>query len=153
MSFLGTMGYDIDSQTTDEIIVNWKVEDLESGLSHCEWAIGFSAFGNEIQAFVRISTELSSVSKVFDHSLLASRKVYVTLRCHNKAGLHTRKSSDGVTISDSPPSIQNAQVQTLDQPITEYRSKQNFHGNTSIVRLKWMGFEDKSGLDSFHVSE
>ncbi|XP_076086914.1 uncharacterized protein LOC143057491 [Mytilus galloprovincialis] len=145
------IGYDIDSQTTDEIIANWKVEDLESGLSHCEWAVGFSEFGNEIQAFVRISTELSSVSKVFDHSLLASRKVYVTLRCHNKAGLHTKKSSDGVTISDSPPSIQSAQVQILDQPITEYSSKQNFHGNTSIVRLKWMGFEDKSGLDSFHV--
>ncbi|XP_052082402.1 uncharacterized protein LOC127720030 [Mytilus californianus] len=145
------IGYDIDSQTTDEIIANWKVEDLESGLSHCEWAVGFSEFGNAIQAFVRIPTDLSSVSKVFDHSLLASRNVYVTLRCHNKAGLHTKKSSDGVTISNSPPSIQNAQVQILDQPITEYRSKQNFHGNTSIVRLKWMGFEDKSDLDSFHV--
>ena len=78
--------------------------------------------------------------------------VYVTLRCHNKAGLHTKKSSDGVTISDSPPFIQNAQVQVLDQPITEYKSKSNFHGNTSTVRLKWMGFEDKLGLDSFLVS-
>lgn len=34
------IGYDIDSQTTDEILANWKVEDLESGLSHCEWAVG-----------------------------------------------------------------------------------------------------------------
>ncbi|XP_076085163.1 uncharacterized protein LOC143055975 isoform X1 [Mytilus galloprovincialis] len=145
------IGYDIDSQTTDEIIANWRVEDLESGLSYCEWAIGFSEFGNEVQAFVRISSELSSASKVFDHSLLSSKTVYVTLRCHNKAGLHSKKSSDGVTISDRPPSIQNAQIQILDQPITEYKSKSNFHGNTSTVRLKWMGFEDKSRLDSFLV--
>ncbi|XP_063408922.1 uncharacterized protein LOC134692402 [Mytilus trossulus] len=145
------IGYDIDSQTTDEIIANWRVEDLESGLSYCEWAIGFSELGNEVQAFVRISSELSSASKVFDHSLLSSKTVYVTLRCHNKAGLHIKKSSNGVTISDSPPSIQNAQVQILDQPITEYKSKSNFHGNTSTVRLKWMGFEDKLGLDSFLV--
>ncbi|XP_063408929.1 uncharacterized protein LOC134692410 [Mytilus trossulus] len=145
------IGYDIDSQTTDEIIANWLVEDLESGLSYCEWAIGFSEFGNEVQAFVRISSQLSSASKVFDHSLISSKTVYVTLRCQNKAGLHSKKSSNGVTISDSPPSIQNVQVQILDQPITEYKSQSNFHGNTSTVRLKWMGFEDKSGLDSFLV--
>lgn len=76
----------------------------------------------------------------------------MTLRCHNNAGLFIKKSSDGVTITDSPPSIQNAFVTFLDQPITEYQSKENVSGNTSSVRLKWMGFEDKSGLDSFFVS-
>jgi len=31
---------DLDSWEQDEILVNWKVEDPESGVKFCEWAIG-----------------------------------------------------------------------------------------------------------------
>ncbi|XP_052082956.1 uncharacterized protein LOC127720416 [Mytilus californianus] len=145
------MGYDIDSQTTDEIIANWKVEDPESGLSHCEWAVGFSETGNDVQAFITISPELTYVSKVFDHTLLSSRTVYVTLRCHNNAGLHSLRSSDGVTISNSPPSANSAQLEILDLPVTEYPNKPLFQGNVTTMKLKWSGFEDDSGFDSYIV--
>ncbi|CAG2242538.1 unnamed protein product [Mytilus edulis] len=145
------MGYDIDSQTTDEIIANWKVEDPESGLSHCEWAVGFSETGNDVQAFIPISPELTYVSKVFDHTLLSSRTVYVTLRCHNNAGLHSLRSTDGVTISNSPPSTKNAQLEILNLPVSEYPNKPHFQGNVTTMKFKWSGFEDFSGLDSYIV--
>jgi len=31
---------DLDSWQQNEVLVNWKVEDLESGVEYCEWAIG-----------------------------------------------------------------------------------------------------------------
>jgi hypothetical protein len=34
------IGSDIDAQTVAEISANWEVEDGESGLQLCEWAIG-----------------------------------------------------------------------------------------------------------------
>lgn len=49
------IGYDIDSQTTDEIIANWKVEDPESGLSHCEWAVGKAIYRICIRLLYKMS--------------------------------------------------------------------------------------------------
>ena len=33
-------GEDSDASTDNEVSVNWEVEDPESGLDYCEWAIG-----------------------------------------------------------------------------------------------------------------
>ena len=33
-------GEDSDASTDNEVSVNWEVDDPESGLDYCEWAIG-----------------------------------------------------------------------------------------------------------------
>jgi hypothetical protein len=50
------LGSDIDAQTTDEISANWDVNDHESGLELCEWAIGMYKFYSN---FYKINVNLT----------------------------------------------------------------------------------------------
>ena len=50
------LGSDIDAQTTDEISANWDVNDHESGLELCEWAVGmYKVYSN----FYKININLT----------------------------------------------------------------------------------------------
>ena len=50
------LGSDIDAKTTDEISANWDVNDHESGLELCEWAVGmYKVYSN----FYKINVNLA----------------------------------------------------------------------------------------------
>ncbi|XP_076113983.1 uncharacterized protein LOC143082268 [Mytilus galloprovincialis] len=143
------IGSDIDAQTTDEVSANWEVHDSESGIDVCEWAVGYQPFGNEIQTFHELVKGESRISKVFHSSQISMQMVHVTLRCRSKAGLMSSKSSNGVKISNLPPNTTTAEVEILPHTLTEYNPRHHYQGDTSYVRVKWTGFEDLTGVDSY----
>ncbi|XP_063400004.1 uncharacterized protein LOC134684633 [Mytilus trossulus] len=75
--------------------------------------------------------------------------VHVTLRCRSKAGLMSSKSTNGVKISNLPPNTTTAEVEILPHTLTEYNPRHHYQGDTSYVRVKWTGFEDMTGVDSY----
>ncbi|XP_076113981.1 uncharacterized protein LOC143082265 [Mytilus galloprovincialis] len=143
------IGSDIDAQTTEEVSANWEVNDAESGIDVCEWAVGYQPYGNEIQTFQPLASGVKRISKVFPSSQVSMQMIHVTLRCKNEAGLQSSKSSNGVKISSLPPNTNSAEVQILPHTLTEYNPRDHYQGDTSSIRVKWTGFEDLTGLDSY----
>ncbi|CAC5407072.1 unnamed protein product [Mytilus coruscus] len=143
------IGSDIDAQTTDEVSANWEVHDAESGIDFCEWAVGYQPFGNDVHTFQELNEGVKRTSKVFPSSQISMQMVHVTLRCRSKAGLRSSKSSNGVKISNLPPNTTTAEVEILPHSLTEYNPRNHYQGDTSYVRVKWTGFEDLTGVDSY----
>ena len=77
--------------------------------------------------------------------------VHVTLRCRNKAGLQSTLSSNGVKISNLPPQTTSAEVEILPHSTTEYNCRDHYQGDITKLRVKWTGFTDMAGLDSYMV--
>ncbi|VDI13269.1 Hypothetical predicted protein, partial [Mytilus galloprovincialis] len=146
------IGEDIDAQSESEISANWEVDDLESGLESCEFSVGYQLYGNELQTFQKIPVELRLLSKVLPYDLLFMRTIYVTIRCKNKAGLQSSLSTDGVIVSNLPPVSASAQVNILPLSNTEYMAYNGYQKNKHTMRIKWSGFKDIVGLDSYLVS-
>ena len=61
--------------------------------------------------------------KEFPYSVLTGRIIYTTLNCENKAGLFSTLSSNGVKISDQPPSIQTVEISMLPLSHTEHQDE------------------------------
>ncbi|XP_078682372.1 uncharacterized protein LOC144916849 [Branchiostoma floridae x Branchiostoma belcheri] len=77
--------------------------DPHSGLSHYEWRAGTTPGGDDVYFTSRLHlTEMAYVSRVDPH-LPIGQAVYVTIRVYNKAGLFVERSSNGVTVDDTPP--------------------------------------------------
>lgn len=113
--------------------------------------LGFQPYGNELQSFKK-STELKSATVTVDEDIISQKTVYSTVRCQNNAGLFSTATSDGVTISEIPPSSENAVITIIPQSITEYSSGDNYQQDKTSVRMKWSGFVDQFGIMSFVVS-
>lgn len=143
---------DEDAWTDNEVVMNFMVKDEESGIDYCEWAIGYQPQGIDLQTFYRLGAGEYLASKDFDYSVLESKTIYSTVRCHNRAGLFSSKSSDGVKISVLPPSITNAKVTAIPLSITEYKAGFHYQSNVNNVRIQWFGFEDYTGIEQFKIS-
>ena len=112
---------------------------------------GYQPYGNELQSFEKLPNYLKLITKVFNYELLFMRTIHVTIRCKNNAGLQTSLSSDGVVVSDRPPSAKNAQLEIISLSKSEYNARNNYQTNNHTARLKWTGFMDIIGLDSYLV--
>ncbi|XP_052707847.1 uncharacterized protein LOC128183063 isoform X2 [Crassostrea angulata] len=143
---------DENAWTDNEVVMNFMVKDEESGIDYCEWAIGYQPQGIDLQTFYRLGAGEYLASKDFDYSVLESKTIYSTVRCHNRAGLFSSKSSDGVKISVLPPSITNAKVTAIPLSITEYKAGFHYQSNVNNVRIQWFGFEDYTGIEQFKIS-
>ncbi len=77
--------------------------------------------------------------------------MYVTVRCQNKAGLVTEKSSNGVVVLISGPSNLSAVLRVLPLNVSHYatRDTTQFMTNTSLVAIE--GFYDPVGVTSYQV--
>ena len=104
-----------------------------------------------MQPFERLTNKDTAAYKDFDYKVLENKTIYSTIRCHNRAGLFSSKSSDGVKISVYPPSITNAELSIIPLSITEYQAGNHYQSNINNVRLKWSGFEDFTGIEQFKV--
>ena len=78
--------------------------------------------------------------------------IHVNLRCRNNAGLQSSLSTDGVKISNHSPNTTYAKVEIIPQSLSEYDAKGHLQCDTSLVRLKWTGYTDLTGIDSYLVS-
>ncbi|CAH1258773.1 Hypp2075 [Branchiostoma lanceolatum] len=77
--------------------------DPHSGLSHYEWRAGTTPGGDDVYSTSRLHlTEMACISHV-DPPLPIGQAVYVTIRAYNKAGLFVERSSNEVTVDDTPP--------------------------------------------------
>ncbi|CAC5375030.1 unnamed protein product [Mytilus coruscus] len=130
------VGEDIDGQTSNIISANWGVIDPESNINYCEWSIGHQPYGNELQPFTK-TTDVKSASISFDEYIISQKTVYTTVRCHNNAGLFSTATSDGVTISDIPPSSDHAVVTIIPQSLNEYSPGGYYQQDKTSVRIKW----------------
>ncbi|VDH94728.1 Hypothetical predicted protein [Mytilus galloprovincialis] len=92
-----------------------------------------------------------SAYKEFPYSVLIGRTIYTTLTCENRAGLISTLTADGVKISNQPPSIDSAVVETMPLSMTEYTPQINNQGVIDNIRLKWTGFVDDIGVERFKV--
>ena len=90
--------------------------------------------------------------KDFPYNLLEGRIIYTTLSCENNAGLSFIKSSNGVKVSNTPPSTSTAQIEIVPLSPTEYTLRDGYHGLSDNMRLKWSGFTDTIGIETFDVS-
>ncbi|XP_076075242.1 uncharacterized protein LOC143046127 [Mytilus galloprovincialis] len=143
-------GVDIDGQTSNIITANWDASDTESGLEYCEWSIGLQPYGNELQPFTK-TVNLKSASATLDESIISQKTVYATVRCHNNAGSYSSSTSDGVTISNIPPSSDHAAITVIPQSLTEYSPGYFHQQDKQSVRIKWSGFTDQFNIMSFVV--
>lgn len=104
-----------------------------------------------MQTFQRLKLEESSAYKDFNSSVLEGQTIYSTIRCHNRAGLFSSKSSDGVKISVRHPSIRNAKIAVIPLSITEYQAWSHYQSKIQNVRIQWSGFDDYTGINQFKV--
>nr|XP_034332757.1 uncharacterized protein LOC105327902 isoform X2 [Crassostrea gigas] len=145
-------GADEDAWTDNEVVVNFLAHDEESGIEYCEWAVGYQPQGVELQAFQRIKIFESIAFKEFDYRVLENKTIHSTIRCHNRAGLFSSKSSDGVKISVQHPSIRNAKISVIPLSITEYQAWSHYQSKIQNVRIQWSGFDDYTGINQFKIT-
>lgn len=113
--------------------------------------VGYQPQGVELQAFQRIKIFESIAFKEFDYRVLENKTIHSTIRCHNRAGLFSSKSSDGVKISVQHPSIRNAKISVIPLSITEYQAWSHYQSKIQNVRIQWSGFDDYTGINQFKV--
>lgn len=115
--------------------------------------LGYQPQGIELQSFIRVAEHQEKAYQEFDYSLLENRTIFSSIRCHNKAGLSSTKSSNGVKISNRPPSTKHATVEAMPMSVTEYAGRGHYQSVANNLRLMWSGFEDFVGIEQYRVSE
>jgi hypothetical protein len=112
---------------------------------------GIQPYGNELQPFTK-TLDLKSAYASLDDETMLMKTIYTTVRCHSKAGLYVSAASDGVTISDNPPSADYAELTLLPTSKTEYSTGEYHQRDPTTIRMKWSGFTDQFDIMSFVVS-
>lgn len=120
--------------------------DAESGIDHYEWAVGTSAGATDIMPW-RVTTSMTEAEVNLLAPLDEGQTVYVSLRAHNGAGLHTTAFSSGMAVDTSAPLIgyvhDGARINgaSIDQEYQTVRDRISTH---------WGGFSDpQSGILNF----
>ena len=113
--------------------------------------LGYQPYSSELQPFERLTAKDTASYKDFDYKVLENKTMYSTIKCHNRAGLFSSKSSDGVKISVTAPSLTNAKLSIIPLSITEYHAGNHYQSNINNVRLQWSGFAEFTGINQFKV--
>ena len=111
--------------------------------------LGYKPEGNDLLPFTVVTADRASME--FSYNLLLGYTIYTTLSCENKAGLTSVMSSNGIKISNKRPSNETAQLELISLSATEYNPRDTYQGITNNVRLKWSGFTDDIGIDTYMV--
>ncbi|XP_078334035.1 uncharacterized protein LOC111124258 [Crassostrea virginica] len=103
----GSRDHDTEYQSIRTYIgAKWRgFVDPQSGLDHYVWWAGTTVGGDEI--FTPRKLHLTTTAAMFDLSpkLPVGKRVYVTVRAYNKAGLYTDSTSNGFVVDISAPVI------------------------------------------------
>ncbi|XP_071079258.1 uncharacterized protein [Haliotis cracherodii] len=128
-------GMDIDYQAMGDVYVNWAVEEPESSILHCSWAIGTTPGEGDIKMF-----ELAPPSQTtanFDISsvnISLPLKIFSTVRCINTVGLMSSLVSDGVTLTRGQ--LKSAAAVLLEDNVRYYYQRGQCLKNNR-VRMHW----------------
>ncbi|XP_046561789.1 uncharacterized protein LOC124270793 [Haliotis rubra] len=134
----GLDGRDEDYQTSGVVSVYWQVRDEESGVEHCDWAIGRTRGSSDMKQFERIPPGQSTAqhdiaSKIHSSSVT----VYTTVRCFNKAGLAAAMTSDGVEVVQTRNQTSVPGFSVLRESQSVYSERDMCHQSQEKVRLRW----------------
>lgn len=143
-------GVDIDYHKTLVISVSWYVTDPESGLQECSWCLGLFPGDSSLLPVTGVGAKAENATATLQQNPNAT--IYATITCKNRAGLSSSKSSDGVRVLQQPPATDDVIVEILTSSSTQYPARMNYHGNNSVVRFRWTGFNYDEGIDSLMVS-
>ena len=108
--------------------------DPDSGIESYWWAIGSRTPDSvDIQGLVDVGPRQSK--RLTNLNLTAHLTYYVSVRAYNKAGLYTRRHSEGLTVDNSPPIAGNVQDGLGNQDIDWLTVRKG-------IGAKWSGFND-----------
>ncbi|KAK3612517.1 hypothetical protein CHS0354_024489 [Potamilus streckersoni] len=144
-------GLDIDFQDTSVIIANWDVNDPESGIKECKWAIGTAPSKTDIQNFTKAEHGTWTFAQQFQIDDIGNKTMFVTVRCENGARLVSSRSSDGVHVFRSLPSADSLEISVMGTSKSVYIPRDYFHADESDVRVRWSGFKDDIGIEMCEV--
>ncbi|XP_055958950.1 uncharacterized protein LOC126830718 isoform X3 [Patella vulgata] len=129
---------DVNFQLTKRVSVNWEIGDPESGIEYCQWAIGSTQGGVDIQPFTPVPDKQSFVQvELSVDQIQNSKLVYSTVRCYNKAGLPTTATTDGVLVIIKMAAIADGQIAIHEDGVSAYPVKDDCYPVTDSLRLKW----------------
>ncbi|XP_067680773.1 uncharacterized protein [Haliotis asinina] len=132
-------GLDIDYQTLGDVHVNWAVEDTESGILHCSWAIGTTQGTSDIKMFHLVSRNQATASfDITNLNVSLPLKIFSTVRCINNVGLMSSTISDGVTLTHGHLKPTVAGI-LADNVMYFHQSDQCLKNNT--VRMHWTRYD------------
>ncbi|XP_071784665.1 uncharacterized protein [Asterias amurensis] len=141
---------DIDFSSDDKSVsFSWSASDPESGIDHCEWAIGLEpGLDDVIPSTVSPNSE-SKITANLARVMVEGQKLFATVKCFNNAGRSSWKSSDGVTIVTEPPSSLAAVVKVKAVSDTAYATLDGYQSQNSFLKASWEGFMDPFGIQFY----
>ncbi|XP_038051300.1 uncharacterized protein LOC119724354 isoform X2 [Patiria miniata] len=146
---------DVDfSADDDSLTFSWSASDPESGIDHCEWAVGSEPGFDDILPSSSSPDGTSTVTTSLSQAMVEGQRLYVTVTCYNHAEKSSWKSSDGVTIVTVPPSSSGAVVNVKTLSETQYETRDGYQSQRDSLKGSWDGFMDPFGIQSYecHLS-
>ncbi|XP_046571088.1 LOW QUALITY PROTEIN: uncharacterized protein LOC124279320 [Haliotis rubra] len=128
-------GMDIDYQTLGVVYVNWAVEDAESRILHCSWAIGTTQGKSDIKMFdLVLRNQTTANFDITNVNISLPLKIFTTVRCINNVGLMSSAVSDGVTLTHDQ--LKPTMAAILDDKVRYFHQRGQCLKNNR-VRMHW----------------
>ncbi|XP_061176006.1 uncharacterized protein LOC133184957 [Saccostrea echinata] len=145
----GTSSNDLEHQSIKNWIgAKWHgFTDPQCGISHYVWWAGTTPGGNDILLEKEVDLVEEATAYNLSQELPLSKRIYVTVRAYNKAGLFADGISNGFFIDETPPKITNGPKLTNGSKLV---------GNTqvyrSLVKIEWNVADPESHVETQYLS-
>ena len=84
-------------------------------------------------------------------SLLNGQTCFVTVRCYNKVGLSTTRTSNGIPYIEQSPDSTSALLALDVDDDSPYKHKELYQPQNDSVSFHWTGFQDETGISHYQV--
>ena len=98
------------------IAARWLFDDLQSGVTEHEWAIGTSPYRQDIQPFTSVGIATSAINSNLTGVIQENVTYYVTVVATNGAGLSSNATSQGIIYSTAESNV------TIEDIVLEFAS-------------------------------
>jgi len=163
--FDGLSGVDIEYQGGDRVLTaHWAgFHDPESGVVAYSWCAGTDPKGDDdVLGWTDAYLETSGVFVLAHEAALDSRKrIYVTVRATNAAGMRCEATSNGFLVDTTPPIFTDSPLVTSGNRKLKYTGKDgssvinvvlpaNTQADDSLLEAEWAVKDDESGVADTH---
>ncbi|XP_062576068.1 uncharacterized protein LOC134237945 [Saccostrea cucullata] len=121
--------------------------DPQSGISHYVWWVGTTPGGNDILPAKEVYLVEEATAYNFSQEIPLSKRIYVTVRAYNKAGLFVDGISNGFLVDETPPVISNGPKLTNGSALVE-----NTQIYRSLVKIEWTVADPESHIERQYLS-
>ncbi|XP_055958812.1 uncharacterized protein LOC126830713 [Patella vulgata] len=148
----GTKDLDVEFQATRNFVgAKWHgFKDAQSGIARYEWRVGTTIGGEELLSpQILPVVELTYKSNLPDNKLLPTdTRIYITVRCYNKAGLYSEVTSNGFKIDTTLPVVVQRAV-----PVSTFSSiLPSTTISKSSIKIEWKFTDDESDIERQYIS-